>query len=67
MEKFKSPSIITKVPAILKALPKYVETICRESIIKYGTAIAKVDKENITMNTLQGDLANVDDSFLCSV
>jgi LCP family protein required for cell wall assembly len=63
MEKFKSPSIIRKVPAILKALPKYVETnMPAESIIKYGTAIAKVDKENITMNTLQGDLANVDDS-----
>jgi LCP family protein required for cell wall assembly len=62
MEKFKSPTIITKVPAILKALPKYVETnMPAESIIKYGTAIATVDKENISMNTLQGDLANVDD------
>jgi hypothetical protein len=62
MDKFKSPSIITKVPSILKALPKYIETnMPAEDIIKYGTAIAKVNKENISMSTLQGDLANVDD------
>lgn len=62
MEKFKNPSIITKIPAILKAMPKYVETNMPASdILRYGTDIAKVNKENISMSTIQGDLAYVDD------
>jgi LCP family protein required for cell wall assembly len=62
MDKFKSPSIITKIPAILKVMPKYVETnMPAEDILKYGTSIAKVNKESINMNTLQGDLAYLDE------
>lgn len=62
MEKFKNPSIIAKIPSILKAVPKYVETNMPASdILLYGSDIAKINKENISMTTLQGDLTYVDD------
>lgn len=61
IDKFKSVAILPKIPDILQAIPKYAETnMDAESLLKYGSAILRIGKENITMQTLQGDLANID-------
>lgn len=55
ISKFKSPSIITKVPEILTILPKYMETnMGATDIIKYGTLFSTTDKSKIKMYTLGG-------------
>lgn len=54
-EKFKSPSIIPKIPSILSIIPDYVETnMSVDEVIKYGWEFAKVDTHNIEMITLNG-------------
>lgn len=61
MEKLKSPSIITKIPTILNTIPKYADTnMDAEEILKYGLAIAKTDKANVTTTTIKGDLKDID-------
>lgn len=56
IEKFKSPTILAKMPAIFSTVSKYVETNMRaEDIAKYGYLFAKIDKNNISMSTLKGD------------
>lgn len=61
LEKFKSVAIIPKIPQILEALPKYAETnMLASDILRYGTEIAKIKKENTQMVTLKGDLAYID-------
>lgn len=61
MDKFKSVSIVTKLPDILKAIPKYTETnMDSENILKYGLAVSKVDKNKIKFSTIQGDAVYID-------
>jgi polyisoprenyl-teichoic acid--peptidoglycan teichoic acid transferase len=61
VQKLKSPAIITRIPSILKALPKYVETnMPANDVIKYGTLITKLEQDSMNMKTLQGDLATID-------
>lgn len=61
IDKFKSTTILPRVPALLQAIPKYAETnMDAEAILKYGSAMLTVNKENIRMMTLQGDLADID-------
>jgi LCP family protein required for cell wall assembly len=56
IDKFKSPIIVAKMPAVLSTISKYVETNMRpEDIVKYGYLFAKTDKNNISMSTLRGD------------
>lgn len=56
IEKFKSPSILTKVPNILSTIPNYIETNMKaEEIIKYGFMLSKIDKSNIKLFTVKGD------------
>lgn len=60
VQKLKSPAIITRIPSIFKALPKYVETnMPANEIIKYGTFVTKLEQDNINMKTLQGDFATI--------
>lgn len=62
MEKLKSPAIITKIPSILNIIPKYAETnMDAEDILKYGLAIAKTDKANITTTTIKGEAKYIDE------
>ncbi|KAJ53821.1 LCP family protein required for cell wall assembly [Clostridium tetanomorphum] len=54
--KFKSPTIIPRLPGLMSALPKYAETnMDPEEIIKYAYTFLKVDKDNIKISTLKGD------------
>jgi polyisoprenyl-teichoic acid--peptidoglycan teichoic acid transferase len=56
VEKFKSPTILTKIPSILSAIPNYMETNMRaDEIIKYGFMLSKMDKSNIKLFTVKGD------------
>lgn len=61
IDKFKSVAILPKIPDILQAVPQYVETnMDVEAILRYGSAMLKIDKGNVAMSTLQGDLADID-------
>ncbi len=56
IEKFKSPSIIPKIPSILSVVPNYAESnMSAEDIIKYGYIFSKLDKSKIKYTTLKGD------------
>lgn len=56
IDKFKSPSIITKLPSILGTISNYVETNMKaDEIIKYGLMLSKMDKANIKLYTVKGD------------
>lgn len=56
IEKFKSPSIITKVPNIMKIVPDYAETnMDPEAILRYGWVFANADKDSIKMHTVKGN------------
>jgi polyisoprenyl-teichoic acid--peptidoglycan teichoic acid transferase len=55
-EKFKSPSIIPKIPSILSLVPSYaVSNMSAEDIIKYGYLFSKIDKTKIKFSTIKGD------------
>jgi polyisoprenyl-teichoic acid--peptidoglycan teichoic acid transferase len=55
-EKFKSPSIIPKIPSILSVIPSYAESnMSAEDIIKYGYLFSKIDKSKIRFSTIKGD------------
>ena len=61
VEKFRSASIIPKIPGIAKIIPDYVETnMGPEDIIKYGYAFTKVDREKIKTLTIQGEAQYMD-------
>ncbi|MCB2292537.1 LCP family protein [Clostridium algoriphilum] len=61
MEKIKRPTIIFKIPRILSAVKSYVETnMDAKEIIKYGYMFASLNKEKLSMATIQGDLKTVD-------
>ncbi|KGM99016.1 LCP family protein [Clostridium botulinum] len=52
-EKMKSPFIVFRIPSLLRALPKYIETnMSSNEILKYGYALATA--ENISTETLKG-------------
>lgn len=56
IDKFKSPSIIKKLPGIFNTIPSYVETNMKaEDMIKYGYLLSKLDKANIKLYTMKGD------------
>jgi LCP family protein required for cell wall assembly len=56
IEKFKSPSIIPKIPTMLSVVPNYAESnMSAEDIIKYGYLFSKLDKSKVKMATLKGD------------
>ncbi|MBE6068934.1 MAG: LytR family transcriptional regulator [Clostridium lundense] len=57
IDKFKSPAILLRIPSLMSALPKYVETNMNpDEIIKYAYNFGyKVDKSNMKMTTLQGE------------
>lgn len=57
IDKFKSPAILLRIPSLMSALPKYVETNMNpDEIIKYAYNFGyKVDKSNMKMATLQGE------------
>lgn len=56
IDKFKSPSIITKLPSILSTISSYVETNMKaDEIIKYGLMLSKMDKSKIKLYTVKGD------------
>lgn len=57
VDKFKSPAILLRIPSLMAALPKYVETNMNpDEIIKYAYNFGyKVDKSNMKMVTLQGE------------
>ncbi|MFL0247444.1 LCP family protein [Candidatus Clostridium stratigraminis] len=56
IDKFKNPSIITKLPSILGTISNYVETNMKaDEIIKYGLMLSKMDKANIKIYTIKGD------------
>jgi len=62
MEKFKSPSIVTKMPAIIAIVPKYVTTNMQpDDILKYAYTFSKVDKSKIAMSTLKGTTPMIGD------
>jgi polyisoprenyl-teichoic acid--peptidoglycan teichoic acid transferase len=55
-EKFKSPSIIPKIPSILSMVPNYAQSnMSAENIIKYGYLFSKIDKSKIRFSTIKGD------------
>lgn len=55
VEKLKAKKTIFKLPAILKAIAKNTKTnMSASEIVKYGTAALKVNKSNISMNTIKG-------------
>jgi len=61
VEKFKSPSILPKIPSIMKVVPDYVETNMEpKDILSYALAFAKVDSEKIKSYTLQGEAKYID-------
>ncbi|ERI90265.1 cell envelope-like function transcriptional attenuator common domain protein [Clostridiales bacterium oral taxon 876 str. F0540] len=56
IDKFKNPSIITKIPSILASIPNYVETnMSAQDMVKNGYSLVKLDKTKINMYTLKGD------------
>jgi len=61
VEKFRSASIITKIPKITKVISDCVETnMNAEDIVKYGYAFTKVDKDKIKTLTIQGEAQYLD-------
>lgn len=55
VEKLKAKKTIFKLPTILKAIAKNTKTnMSASEIIKYGKAALKVNKSNISMNTIKG-------------
>lgn len=56
MEKVKSPSVITKIPSILSAIPQNVDTSMTASdILEYGYIFSGIDSSNINITTLKGE------------
>ncbi|GAA0747472.1 LCP family protein [Clostridium oceanicum] len=54
--KFKSPSIVTKIPKIMSTVPDYVTTdMSPEDILKYGYIFSKLDSDKLNMTTLKGE------------
>ena len=61
MEKIKSPSIITKLPDILKIIPEYAETNMEATdILKYGLTLAKTGKDSMNYSTIKGEAKYID-------
>lgn len=61
LEKCMSPSIITKVPKILDAVSKNVETnFDLSGMLRYGFEFIKIDPANVIMTTLQGNFKTID-------
>jgi polyisoprenyl-teichoic acid--peptidoglycan teichoic acid transferase len=61
IDKLKTAAIIPKIPQILRTIPQYVETnMSSEEILRYGTAISRLNKEEINMITLHGDPVDID-------
>lgn len=55
VEKLKAKKTIFKLPMILKAIAKNTKTnMTASEMIKYGSAALKVNKSNISMNTIKG-------------
>jgi LCP family protein required for cell wall assembly len=55
LDKIKSPSILLKLPQLLKAVNQYVETNIPPSLmVKYAEYVAKVSKDDIVTATLPG-------------
>lgn len=55
LEKVKSPSIITKIPSILSAVPENVDTnMSPKDILEYGYIFSKIDSSNLNITTLKG-------------
>ncbi|MCJ7690490.1 MAG: LCP family protein, partial [Clostridiaceae bacterium] len=55
MEKIKSPMIIIKIPSILSAIQKNVETNMNASdLLKYGYTFATMDGDDMSMDTIKG-------------
>ena len=56
MEKFKSPSVLPKIPNMLSTVQNCIESnMSADDIIKYGYIFAKIDKSKINMYTLKGN------------
>jgi LCP family protein required for cell wall assembly len=63
MEKIKSPMIVIKIPSILSAIQKNVETnMDANELLKYGTIFATMNGEDMSMDTIEGvneDINNI--------
>jgi LCP family protein required for cell wall assembly len=63
MDKIKSPSIVIKIPSILSSIQSNVETnMDANEILKYGWIFAQVGNADFSMDTINGDLKNIDNS-----
>ncbi|MBK5241572.1 LCP family protein [Clostridium sp.] len=61
MEKIKSPMILIKIPSILSAVQKNVETnMGANDIIKYGSTFATMNGDDISMDTIGGESKYID-------
>lgn len=61
IEKLKSPSMITKIPSVLSAMPKYIKTNMNgKAILKYGLLFSDSLKKGYTISTLKGDIEYLD-------
>lgn len=61
MEKIKRPSIVFKIPSILSAIKSSVETnMNANEILKYGYVFATIGDAKLSMDTIKGDLKDVD-------
>lgn len=55
MDKIKSPMIVIKIPSILSAIQKNVETnMDANELLKYGTMFATMNGEDMSMDTIKG-------------
>ncbi|WP_435788620.1 LCP family protein [Clostridium sp.] len=55
MEKIKSPMIVIKIPSILSAIQKNVETnMDANELLKYGTMFATMNGEDMSIDTIKG-------------
>ncbi|MBZ9688223.1 LCP family protein [Clostridium estertheticum] len=60
MEKVKNPTIVIKIPSILSAIQSSVETnMDAKDIMKYGYIFATINKDQLSMYTVKGDLKTI--------
>jgi cell envelope-related function transcriptional attenuator common domain len=61
IEKVDSVAVIPKIPKILGILPQYIDTnMSAKDLLKYGSAICTLKKDNITLSTVKGDLCDIE-------
>ncbi len=62
IEKCLSPSVVVKIPKILKAVSDSLDTnLDANQMLKYAMQMVKLNKEDIVMTTLQGETKDIYD------